>query len=156
MLICKQFLNVQIINENKTLSMVMSRILNPVQHPPLFTNETIISETTRHKHLGLTFSSTCTWTEHVDNVSGKAWTRLNLLRVFKFRVGRKSLENYISHLFDHYLNIVILYGATAHQNRQETVGSNAYRSNKNCLRCNQTLQYLKKKTFLSTNNAWME
>ena len=42
--------------------------------------------------LGLTFSSTCTWTEHVNNISLKAWTNLYLLRILKFRVSRKSLE----------------------------------------------------------------
>ena len=110
-----------LINSNKTLSMVILHRLNPVQHPPLFTNDTIFAETTRHWHLGLTFSSTCTWTEHVNNISGKAWTRQSLLRLFNFRVTRKSLENYISHSCDHYLNIVILFVATAHQNRQETV-----------------------------------
>ena len=84
-------------NANKTLSMVISRKLNPVQHPPLLMNDTIIAETTSHKHLGLTFSSTCTWNEHVNNISLKAWTRVNLLRALKFRVSRKSLEKlYIS------------------------------------------------------------
>ena len=34
-------------------------------------NGTIIEETTRHKHLGLTFSSTCTWTVHVNIISEK-------------------------------------------------------------------------------------
>ena len=47
-------------NPSKTLSMYFSRKLNPVQHPSLFMDGTIIEETTSHKHLGLTFSSTCT------------------------------------------------------------------------------------------------
>ena len=60
-------------------------------------NNTIIAETTSHKHLGLTFSSTCTWPEHMSNISVKTWIRLNLLRVpIKFRVSRKSLENVCS------------------------------------------------------------
>ena len=79
-------------NPSKTLSMIFSRKLNPVQHPSLFMNDTIIEETTSHNHLGLTFSSTCTWTDHVNTISDKAWTRLNLLRALKFRVSRKSLE----------------------------------------------------------------
>ena len=54
---------------------------------------------TRHKHLGLTFSSTCTRTDHVNTISEKAWTRLNFLRALKFRVSRKSLEKiYISYI----------------------------------------------------------
>ena len=54
-------------NANKTISMVISRKLKPVKHPPLFMNDTIIAETTSHMHLGLTFSSACTWTEHMNN-----------------------------------------------------------------------------------------
>ena len=62
-------------------------------------NGTLIEETARHKHLGLTFSSTCTWTDHVNTISEKAWTRLNFLRALKFRVSRKSLEKtYISYI----------------------------------------------------------
>ena len=79
-------------NASKTLSMIFSRKSNPVHHPSLFMNGTIIEETTRHKHLGLTFSSTCTLTDHVNAISEKAWTRLNFLRALKFRVSRKSLE----------------------------------------------------------------
>ena len=44
-------------------------------------NDTIIAETTSHKHLGLTFSSTCTWAEHVHNIYLNAWSRLNSLLV---------------------------------------------------------------------------
>ena len=77
--------------------MTVSRKLNPVLHPPLFLNNTRIKETATHKHLGLTFSSTCNWNDHVRNISNKACIRLNLLRALKFRVSRKSLEKmYIS------------------------------------------------------------
>ena len=86
-------------NPSKTLSMIFFGKLNPVQHPSLFMNGTIFEETTSHKHLGLIFSSTCTWTDHVNSISDKAWTRLNLLRALKFRVSRKSLEKmYISYI----------------------------------------------------------
>ena len=82
---------------NTTLSIVISHKLNPVQHPPHFQNSTIIAETTSNKHLGLSFFSTYTWTEHANNISVKAWIRLNLLRVLIIRVSRKSLEKiYIS------------------------------------------------------------
>ena len=76
----------------KTMAMTVSRKLNPVLHPPLFLNNTRIKETARHKHLGLTFSSTCNWNDHVRNISDKACIRLKLLRALKFRVSRKSLE----------------------------------------------------------------
>ena len=86
-------------NPSKTLSMIFSRKLNLVQHTSLFMNGNIIEETTSHKHIGLTFSSTCIWKDHVNSISDNAWTRLNLLRVLKFRVSGKSHEKmYISYI----------------------------------------------------------
>ena len=84
-------------NPSKTLSMLVSRKLNTVQNPYLFMNDTFIEETASHKHLSLTFSSTCTWKDNVYSISDKVWTWLNILRVLKFRVSRKSLEK-MSHL----------------------------------------------------------
>ena len=78
-------------NPLKTLSMLISRKRNPVLHPPLFMNGTMIKNTSFHKHLGLTFSNTGSWDEHVKSISEKSWSRLNLLKAFKFRVLRKSL-----------------------------------------------------------------
>lgn len=80
-----------------TFSMIISRKTEPAMHPPLTMNNTVISETQTHKHLGLTLSSTCTWSDHIGNICGQAWTRLNLMRALKFKVSRKSLEQiYIS------------------------------------------------------------
>ena len=79
-------------NANKTLSMVFTWKQNPLVHPPLYMNNTMIKETKIHKHFGLTFSNTCNWAEYVTSISGKAWARLYLLRTLKFRVSRKSLE----------------------------------------------------------------
>ena len=55
------------------------------------------TETDTHRHLGLTLSNTCTWSEHIQTITTKAWPRLNLLRTLKFGVSRKSLlKMYIS------------------------------------------------------------
>ena len=79
----------------KTLSMIFSRKANPPQHPPLLMNNIVLTDT--HKHLVLTLSNTCTWSNHIQAITTKAWTRINLLRALKFRVSRKSLEQiYIS------------------------------------------------------------
>ena len=78
--------------------MIISRKRNPVFHPPLFINGTLIKNTSYHKHLGLTFSNSGTWDEHVKYISEKSWSRLNLLRVLKFRVSRKSLEKKIAYI----------------------------------------------------------
>ena len=72
--------------------MLISRKRNSVFHPPISMDGVIIGEIPSHKHLGLTFSKTCSWDEHIVNISEKAWTRVNLLKALKFRVSRKSLE----------------------------------------------------------------
>lgn len=79
-------------NPAKTLTLLVTRKNQPVFHPPLEMNDILITETSNHKHLGITFSSSCTWSEHINNIVEKAWGRLNLLRSLKFKVNRKALE----------------------------------------------------------------
>ena len=55
-------------------------------------NGSVISETTSHKHLGITFSRNCSWNEHISNITTTAWSRLNLLRALKFKINRLALE----------------------------------------------------------------
>ena len=74
----------------------------------------IIGEIPSHKHLGLTFSKTCSWDEHIVNISEKAWTRVNLLKALKFRVSRKSLEKMYFAYVRPLLELVTLCGITAH------------------------------------------
>ncbi|MCF1459523.1 MAG: reverse transcriptase family protein, partial [Shewanella sp.] len=76
----------------KTVSFLVSKKANTVVHPPLVMNNTILSESSSHKHLGITFSNTCDWTEHISRIAKLAWTRINLLRTLKFRIHRNALE----------------------------------------------------------------
>ena len=55
-------------------------------------DNTQITEVSDHQHLGLVFSSDCGWHNHIVTVVGKAWHRINVLRSFKFRLDRSSLE----------------------------------------------------------------
>lgn len=79
-------------NERKTVSLLVSKKQNQADHPPLTMNNTVLSESKFHKHLGLTFSDTCDWTEHINRIAVTAWTRINLLRALKFRIHRNALE----------------------------------------------------------------
>ena len=99
----------------KTFSLLLTlkRIL-PF-HPPLLMNGSVISETTSHKHLGVTFSRNCSWNEHISNITTSAWSILNLLRALKFKIKRLALEKYTPPLYAHYLNIAMLSGITLHQ-----------------------------------------
>ena len=72
--------------------MTLTRKHQPGMHPPLSVNSTAIKEELCHTHLGLTSSKSCTWNQHINNISAKAWVRLNLLRSFKFKINRKVQE----------------------------------------------------------------
>ena len=74
------------------MSLLLSTKRVPLLHPQLFMNNTVISESSSYKHLGITFSSTCSWTEHVSRITESAWARLNLLRALKYKINRKALE----------------------------------------------------------------
>ena len=76
----------------KTVSFLVSKKANTVVHPPLIMNNTILSESSSHKHLGITFYNTCDWTEHISRISKLAWTRINLLRALKSKIHRNALE----------------------------------------------------------------
>ena len=78
--------------QEKTLSLIFSRKMYRPHHPPLLINNTMLTETGTHRHLGLALSNTCTWSEHTETITTKAWARLNLLLTLKFRISRKSLE----------------------------------------------------------------
>ena len=51
-----------------------------------------IAEVDYHKHLGIYFSSDCSWHEHISYIKEKAWSRINVMRKLKFNLDRKSLE----------------------------------------------------------------
>ena len=117
-------------NASKTLSVIFSRKSNPVVHPSLFMHDTMINETTNHKHLGLILSNNCSWTEHINSISDKAWARLNLMRTLKFRVSRTSLEKmYISYVrpLIEYSNSVWDNCSTESKNQLESIHIEAAR-----------------------------
>ena len=45
-----------------------------------------------HKHLGLILSNDCTWHQHIDYITKKAWNRINIMRNLKFKLDKSSLE----------------------------------------------------------------
>ena len=63
-----------------------------------------------HHQLGLVFSSDCGWHTHIITMNGKGWQRINILRSFKFRLDRKSLERIRYLLYGLSLSTVASYG----------------------------------------------
>ena len=99
-------------NPNKTDTMIISRKINKLHHPPLYMTDCQIKEVEIHKHLGLYFSCNGTWNTHIDSIKEKAWQRLNIMRRLKLLLGRRSLEiNYIS-----FIRPLLEYGDTIWDN----------------------------------------
>ena len=60
-------------------------------HPPLFFNNTHLSETDTHKHLGLIFHHSLSWYTHILQPHQKVMTKINRLRSFSNSLPRHSL-----------------------------------------------------------------
>ena len=85
-------------NAAKTESVIFSRRTEP-DHPDIFFNNELVSVSTFHKHLGLFFSSDGKWNKHIDYIYKKANQKMNILRLLKNKIDRKSLTVlYISHI----------------------------------------------------------
>ena len=79
-------------NPNKTEELIISRKAAPPAHPPLHMNNTQIKNVNSNKHLGLILNKTCTWHEHINEISSKAWKRINILRKLKYQLDRSTLQ----------------------------------------------------------------
>ena len=79
-------------NPSKSESLLFSRKVNYLYHPPLTMNYQHITEVTEHKHLGLYFSSNGAWHDHMDYIKKKAWQRIYIMRRCKFLLDRRSLQ----------------------------------------------------------------
>ena len=78
-------------NPNKNESLIISRKIKKPGHPPVcMSNQEINVQF--HKHLGIYISSDCSWHKHIKYVKSKAWSRINVMRKFKYTLDRKSLE----------------------------------------------------------------
>ena len=92
--------------------MLLTRKRNKHLHPPLLMDNTALDTVDWYKHLGLIFSNDCSWHTHIKEITKKAWPRLNILRAFKYKLDRNSLERmYIS-----FLRPVLEYGGTIFDN----------------------------------------
>ena len=80
------------INPQKKSTFLVARKQQPILHPTLKMNNVPLKETTNHKHYGITFSNSCTWSVYIETITDAAWKRLNLLRTLKFKVNRQALE----------------------------------------------------------------
>ena len=81
-------------NPAKSEALLLSRKTNKLLHPPLLMNNEPVHEVTSHKHLGIHLSNDGTWHEYINYITSKAWTRIIVMRKFKFTLDRQPLEKY--------------------------------------------------------------
>ena len=59
-------------NPSKSESVIFSRKRNRPNHPQVLMDQQPIHEVNLHKHLGIIFSSDCTWHDHLEYIKSKA------------------------------------------------------------------------------------
>ena len=76
-------------NAKQSDALLISRKANRPLHPQLLINNEPIKEESYHKHLGIFLSSDEIWHEHINSITSKAWSRVNLMRKLKFLLDRR-------------------------------------------------------------------
>jgi len=76
----------------KTKSLLISNKGIPADHPDLTLQRQVIECVSKHKHLGMVFSHNLRWNAHIDDVISRCSKKINLLKKFKYKLDRKSLE----------------------------------------------------------------
>jgi hypothetical protein len=89
-------------NQTKTELMVLSRKINPII-PPLFFDDVQLEPIDCHKHLGIILQKDCKWDQHIKSIVTKCRLLINCLRSYKYRLGRRALENiYKAYILPHF------------------------------------------------------
>ena len=78
----------------KTKSMIISYKTDLENHPPIYLHDIQIETVKKHKHVGLWFESNLWWHFHINDIFVKASKRLNVLKYYKFKLNRDTLERF--------------------------------------------------------------
>ena len=111
-------------NADKTVFLQVTRKLNPAPKPILNLNGIQIREVNTHKHLGLTFNSNLTWSDHIGDLATKAGRCVGLLRKISREVPRECLEILYKAMIRpiiEYAGVIFDGSADQHLNRLESV-----------------------------------
>ena len=93
-------------NPVKTKSLLFSRKITPVNHPPVQMNNVLIADVEDHKHLGIFFSRDLSWHTHIDYITEKAWNRIHVMKRLKFLLDRSALET----IYTSFIRPLLEYG----------------------------------------------
>ena len=103
-------------NPNKTEELVISRKTLQPRHPPLYMNNVQIKQVDSHKHIGVTLNNNCSWGDHINDITCKAWKRVNLLRTLKFQLDRRTLQT----MYTSFIRANLEYADTVWDNCTQT------------------------------------
>ena len=78
-------------NPSKTCSMTFSIKKDKLNHPILSMSGCPIEEVVTHTHLGLNLQNNMSWKSNIFSVYEKAFKRLNMLKLLKFKINRSTL-----------------------------------------------------------------
>jgi hypothetical protein len=78
-------------NPSKTRSMTFSIKKDKLNHPILSMSGCPIEEVVTHTHLGLNLQNNMSWKSNIFSVYEKAFKRLNMLKLLKFKINRSTL-----------------------------------------------------------------
>ena len=82
----------QNLNPAKSESLLITRRRANLRHSQMILNNQPIENVTSHKHLSLVLSNDGIWHNHIELITSKAWSRINIMRKLKFQFDRKTLE----------------------------------------------------------------
>ena len=75
-------------DKTESLLIILKHNINP---SPLFLDNHQLKMVDSHKHLGITFNSTLSWNDHVDNIASKANRKIFVMAKLKILLDRKTL-----------------------------------------------------------------
>jgi hypothetical protein len=79
-------------SSHKTKSLTISKKIISNSPDNIMLRGSKITEVDSHKHLGVTLSKDLRWSKHIHDIETNANKRLNLMKHFKFKLDRRSLE----------------------------------------------------------------
>ena len=98
-------------NPDKTESLLIT-LKHNTNPSPLFLNNHQLKIVDSHKHLGITFNSTLSWNDHIDNIVSKANRKIFVMAKLKNLLDRKTLLT----MYTSFIRPSLEYGSIIWQN----------------------------------------
>ena len=104
-------------NPTKTQYMIFTKKHNKIHYDTLLIGNTPLQQVSSHKQLGITFSDTMTWDNHIDDICKKAGKRIDLIkRLPECITPLTRLQIYIS-----YVRPLLEYGSVLFDDCSQTL-----------------------------------